>query len=32
MKAVHFFQRFVHDKVLARLCWEVQHRKSGSGR
>ena len=30
MKAVHFFQRFVPDKILARLCWEVQHRKSGS--
>ena len=29
MKAVHFFQRFVPDKILARLCWEVQHRKSG---
>ena len=32
MKAVHFFQRFVPDKILARLCWEVQHRKSGSVR
>ena len=32
MKAVHFFQRFVPDKILARLCWEVQHRKSGPDR
>lgn len=32
IKAVHFFQRFVPDKILARLCWEVQHRKSGSVR
>ena len=29
MKAVHFFQRFVPDPVLARLCWRVQRRKSG---
>ena len=29
MKAVHFFQRFVPDKILARLCWKVQRRKSG---
>ena len=32
MKAVHFFQRFVPDKILARLCWEVQRRKSGPDR
>ena len=29
MKAVHFFQRFVPDPVLARLCWRVQRRTSG---
>ena len=29
MKAVHFFQRFVPDKVLSRLCWRVQRRKGG---
>ena len=29
MKAVHLFQRFVPDPVLARLCWRVQRRKSG---
>lgn len=29
MKTIHFFQRFVPDKILARLCWQVQHRKSG---
>lgn len=32
MKAVRFFQRFVPDPVLARLCWRVQRRKSGPDR